>query len=150
MHDTFKSLYMIELVESAKLFTHLEFGGKADGKSDGDARRTAKALMTRGSARVFLAERAKFAEKLKADGFTKPVLAKISLDVEDRQALKTIESQPRDKYQSRLTFSPANWSQELKPAAADAPAVDLTAQRRPKVSADASPVIAHCAFVFNA
>ncbi|HEV3082550.1 MAG TPA: hypothetical protein VGY66_22395, partial [Gemmataceae bacterium] len=69
--------------------------------------RAEKELITKGSARVFLSERAKFAEKLREEKFFNPVLAKIYFDIEDEpQASKLI-----GLHESRLLFNAGDWRQ---------------------------------------
>lgn len=140
------SLYEFDLAYSAKLLAHIEMGGKLNDKMDSDDYRAAKELITKGSASVFLSERAKFAEKLREEKFSNPVLAKIYFDIEDEpQASKLI-----GLHQSRLLFNAGDWREDPKTVAADTPAVLMFINHKDKDAKEKIPVTVHCSFVFTA
>ena len=101
-----RSLYHIDLDQSVRHFAHLEMGGKLDDKTDSDRYQAAQELMKSGSLKLFLSERATFADKLKEEGFSQPVLGVINLELEadEPTASKSIGSQPEEKPFKRLLY----------------------------------------------
>jgi hypothetical protein len=135
-------LHLVDLAYSARLFAHVEMGGKLDDKPGSDDFKITKQIMTNGSARFFLSEKAKFAEQLKKEEFSDPVLTAIRFEIvdDDLSAVRVI----------RLSPTP-NWNDEPPPTiAADTRAVLLTTSHRPKDAAEKIPVVVHCSFAYQA
>jgi hypothetical protein len=152
--DLEKHLYLADWSYSVKLFAHLEMGGKPDGKETITANDllTTNALMTKGSAGVFLSEKAKFAEKLKEERYSNPVLAMMSFEiVDDKQPASQLNGLGYDKkLQSYIQFHASDWRDDSKAVTANAPTVLLFVQRTAKDATEKNPVTIHCAFDYMA
>jgi hypothetical protein len=150
-----KSLYLIDLDASVKLFAHIELGGTLKDNMNRDdelANELAKELMANGSARIFISERSRFAEKLKEQKFSNPVLASIHLDIEDRHpnVSLNIGSNPEAKWQPRMLILTSDWrSDPQTPIDPATPAVKYSINRRLKDPKTKEPVTVHCSLVFN-
>lgn len=146
-----KSLYLIDLDASVKLFAHLEMGGTIKDNMNRDDE-LAKQLMANGSAKIFLSERAKFAEKLKEEKFSNPVLASIHLDIEDRHPNLSLNlgSDPEPQGQPRMLVRTSDWRAD-PPTSIDpaTPAIKYSINRRLKDPKTKAPVTVHCSLAFN-
>jgi hypothetical protein len=146
-----KSLYLIDLDASVKLFAHIELGGtlKDDMNRDDEL---AKELMANGSAKIFFSERAKLAEKLKEEKFSNLVLASIHLDIEDRHPNLSLNlgSNPEAMGQPRMLVRTSNWRADPPtPIDPTRPAVKYSINRRLKDPKNKAPVTVHCSLAFN-
>src|SRR5262245_13813281 len=139
---SFGRLDLIDLAYSARLFAHVEMGGKLEDKPDNDDYRITQHITTNGSARVFLSEKAKFADRLNKEGFSTPVLTAMRFDIVDDDLSEEITV--------RLSRKP-NWNDD-PPAtiAPGTPAVLLTTSHRTKDAAEKTPVVVHCSFAYSA
>lgn len=145
--------YYFDLAASARLFARCEMGGKLDDKPDSDKSRIEKRLMETGSARVFLAENAKFAEKLKKEMFSEPVLTAIRIEIldDDPADLKAGGSRPEaGRVSVRLTGTPTWNVEQTLTIAPGGRSVQLSTSRRQKDAAETAPVVVHCLFTFTA
>jgi hypothetical protein len=139
-------LYAMGLSINAELFARVEMHGGLRAKVGTDD--LTKELLAKGSASVFLAERAKFAEKLKGEKFVHPVLAVIYVEVEDDDP-KWQPPVGNGWLQSMPSFAagrlPQNWEQA-------SPAVLLLFSHKVRKAPDKDkiPVTGHCSFVFMA
>ena len=139
-------LYVLGLLINADLFARVEMQGGLKYKIDtGDL---PKELLTEGSASVFLAERAKFAEKLREEKFVNPLLATIYLEIEDDDA-KWEPLVGNGAFQSMPLFATGNLPERIEE---HTPAALLLFSHKVRRAPDKDkiPVTAHCSFVFMA
>jgi hypothetical protein len=139
-------LYALGLLFNADLFARVEMHSGLKDKAGTDD--LTKELLTKGSAGVFLAERAKFAEKLGEEKFVNPALAMIYLEIEDDDP----KWQPliRNRwFQSMPSFANSGLPQTLEEAN-PVVLVLLSHKVRKAPDKDKIPVSAHCSFVFMA
>ncbi len=152
LKSTPNSLYLIDLDASVKLFTHIEMGGTLKDNMNRDDE-LAKELMANGSSRIFISERAKFAEKLKEEKFSNPVLASIHLDIEDRHQNLSLNvgSNSEAKWQPRMLIPTSDWRSDPPTTPIDpaTPAVKYSINRRLKDAKNKAPVTVHCSLAFN-
>ena len=109
-------------------------------------------LMTRGSARIFLAETAKLAEKLKSEKFSPPVLQRIYLEVEVDGVKPPAEGAARsDQWTARpYSASEAAAGQDASKPPGNGRTVMCYSINRPRDPKNRNPVTIHCSFVFTA
>jgi hypothetical protein len=108
-----------------------------------------KELMTKGSAKVFLSETARFAEKLTNEKFSTPVLEKIHLESESEKGPRSIATEKEGQTSSRQIFL-SDLSLERKELTKEQRVRSVSyfeshKQRDPK---DKVPLTVHCSFVF--
>jgi hypothetical protein len=145
-------LYEFDLGISARFFAHVEMGGKLNDNPDSDDYKHDKELMTNGSARVFLAESAKFKEHLRTEKFSDPVLAKINLEIlDDPPVSKRTDSHPEAELQPVKLFRTGDWREDPPTTVApDTPSFVLITNHRPKDAKEQIPVSVHCSFTYMA
>src|SRR5262245_45678936 len=73
-------LYVGDAIHSAKLFSHIEMGGKLNQDVNSADYRLTQEFMNKGSANVFLSERRKLGERMKEEKFSHVVLKKIAIE----------------------------------------------------------------------
>ena len=126
---------------------------RIEGAADRDARAMlAKELIDRGGASVFLAETAKFADKLKKEKFSTPVLEKMYLEYEtDGVQLKWDGGEKADNgFTSRQIFMGDFLAKkELPKEPGDRRAVTVLEKQRPRDSKNKIPLTVHCSLVFT-
>jgi hypothetical protein len=130
--------YLIDLDSSMRLFAQIQMDSTIRKKLDGDAQ--SKELMSKGSASQFLSETAKFAEKLKAEKFSDPMLGMMYFDMEDDTLITG--SKPGE-LSSQLTFKDDSSTGDRNTAA-----VTSFFSVRAKDAKQANPITIHCSFVF--
>jgi hypothetical protein len=151
--SVFDRLYLIDLGLSAKLFAHVEMGGKLDDNPDSDDYKLAKQLMASGSARVFLAEKAKFVVTMQTEKFSDPVLSTINLEIVDNEpsVLRKTDSQPETELRQVKLFRTRDWREDPPTkVASDTPSVLVITNHRAKDAKEAIPVIVYCSFTYMA
>jgi hypothetical protein len=145
--------YGLDLGSSAKLFAHIEMGGQLHDNPDSDDDKFTKDLMSSGSIRVFLAEKAKFIDKLRKEEFSDPVLATIYLELVDDDPIesKGTHARPEVAIRSVLLSRTRDWNEDPPATVApDAPSVLLIHGHRTKDAKDKIPVTVHCSLMYLA
>lgn len=139
-------LYALDVDLSAKLFAQLEMGGKLDENSG--ERRMAQQILVAGCARIFIAEKAKFADALKKEGFSNLALTGMHLEIVDHILDKPKEG---EAVQSFRVYRNQNLLEEKVPSPKpNGPSVPMTIRYRTKDAAEKTPVTVHCSFGFTA
>jgi hypothetical protein len=143
-----KQLSWLDLTWSAKLFAHIQMDGEIKEAINTDPQEgLSKEVMSKGSAKVFFCEAAKFREKLEKEGFTSLSLAVIHVDFDYVAQFAWRRPYP-GPYSSILRSG--DWSRGHRKIDLDGPAVLYFETDRSKQANENTPVIAHCSFVFMA
>jgi hypothetical protein len=139
-------LYVSGLLLNSYLFARIEmYAGRMD-KLDDDL---TKELTTKGSASVFLAERAKFAKKLKQEKFGDPILTMIYLEIEDDDP-KWEPVLGNGAFQSMPILATSDSPKAMTNEHGRAVLFLLNHKVRKAQDKDRIPVTAHCWFTFMA
>src|SRR5262245_46992711 len=145
-HGLDRPLYVFGLQFNAGLFAQIELhGGRTDMVATEDL---TKELTVRGSASLFLAERARFIEKLRVESYSKVVLALLTIEVEDDDP-RWQPALGNGAFES-VPISPATSPNKDTEPYTPTVLLMLGHTVRSTRTRAAEPVVAHCSFAYLA